>query len=436
MGIHSDWIKTFKNEVPTAFTDTLQSRITAGFIDGQIQLMKSKAIVTWDQFVQYQFILPIRRIFQQGATTVVLAFDDYANVPEAKSMTQTRRSQKAAPVFFHERDQLPPTIPFLWDRFILNRKFKTRVIQMVISKIPLLLKMTERETLIIDYKGAPSLYGGPQKLHGASIEEYGAIGEADLKFFRYAERFGNLLVVSTDSDYIPISLIRLETNQRNDKPEPRIIIQRLRVGEANGDGKQSSKKRAFEYVDVNLLKVGLCKVVQTASHSFVQMHDTDSFCMAKICCLIALFGGTDFSRGMPQIGPKRVWDILQEITKTLAKCFDEELYQLDKQLTQEILISKIYATIFAAHTMGTRGLHNTLRALQYSKLSERTKQSLPTVDYIGTSIANANWIISYWAGDIRNELDYGYCRDGKRLVYADQVTMHPAQKKHKNKNIS
>ena len=125
MGIHPDWMKIFKEECPDAFAPAPPVRPAAAFIDGQIQLMKAQGVLSWDQFVQYQFVTPVRRMLvrvvffckkdvrvvffarkmftrlrlpahscapqrERGATTVVLAFDDYTHVPLAKGMTQVR----------------------------------------------------------------------------------------------------------------------------------------------------------------------------------------------------------------------------------------------------------------------------------------------------------------------------------------------------------
>lgn len=320
MGIHSDWIKAFKSEVPAAFSDACDHRVAAGFIDGQIQLMKSRGVVSWDQFVQYQFVFPLRRLLRErGAAVAVLAFDDYDHVPAAKGMTQAKRAKRAEPVEFHPREQLPALIPEYWDRAILNRNFKTRVIQLVIARLPALLALTESETLIIDYKGPPRVFGGAGRAQGEPLEGLAPLGEADLKFFRYAQRFGSLLAVTTDSDYIPIALIRLEAAAREHEQPPHVIVQRLRVGAENGDappGKQQRAGRPVEFVDVNVLQRGLSAVLQRA----VPRHGgaDGEFWMARLCSLIALFGGTDFSRGMPQIGPKRVWDALHTACEVCA----------------------------------------------------------------------------------------------------------------------
>ena len=244
MGINSEWVKLWKQEVPQAFSNNPNpNKIKAGFIDGQIQLMKSKNVVSWDQFVLYQFVIPLKKLLvERKAEVAVLAFDNYNYVPKAKGMTQAKRSKQLAPFEFHEREQLPPTIPEYWDRAIRSRTFKTRVIQLVIERLPLLMRLTESQTLIIDYDGPPTIYGGPKKLMGEEMQGFDPIGESDLKFFRYADLFESLLVVSTDSDYIPITMIRLEQRANNNLKKPLVLLQRLKVQEIQQKKPEKAKK--------------------------------------------------------------------------------------------------------------------------------------------------------------------------------------------------
>ena len=213
--------------------------------------------MSWDQFIQCQFIAPIKRMlvcilfvcfiyvfylivctcvsshvsfFQRShkAKCVILAFDDYTHVPGAKGMTQAKRAKKnTEPFSFHEREQLPEMIPWNWDTVIMNRGFKKRVIQLVIRRLPTLLDLGFDEQLIIDYMGPPQLYNGNgDKMR--LMDGFEEIGEADLKFFRYADLFENLLVMATDSDYLLIALLRLHTQYSVTK-RPCIVLQRIRV---------------------------------------------------------------------------------------------------------------------------------------------------------------------------------------------------------------
>jgi len=92
MTIDSTWLQAFKEDVPCAFTPTVPFKAAAVFVDGQIKLMQScpREPQTWDQFIHRQFARHLARHLER-CDTVVLAFDNYAEVPRAKSMTQVAR---------------------------------------------------------------------------------------------------------------------------------------------------------------------------------------------------------------------------------------------------------------------------------------------------------------------------------------------------------
>lgn len=125
-------------------------------------------------------------------------------------------------------------------------------------------------------------------------------------------------------------------------------------------------------------------------------------------------------RHYPPKKPKRARGHLTPAAQALSSSFDTERGQLDEQRAQELLVARLYGAVFAAHVCGARGVRGVLAALQKSKLSERTKQALPSRDYIDTSVRNANWIVLYWGGDRREESpEFGYRRDGRHVLYAD-----------------
>ena len=70
----------------------------------------------------------------------------------------------------------------------MNRVFKTKVIAMVIQELPRELKFTPTQTLVIDYAGTPEEY---KMVDGAlqvrPLPNLAPLGEADIKFTRYAE---------------------------------------------------------------------------------------------------------------------------------------------------------------------------------------------------------------------------------------------------------
>ena len=201
MTIHADWISQFKDWAPNAFNAASDPAFApgqeiVGFIDGQIKLMGMPRVVpeappllasppsgapnpcdqeeedlrgtpsaflpfpvskantmmmpppstpttTWSTFLEAQFAHPIQRLWRLGARRVVLAFDDYENVPKGKAITQaSRRARHTGPPFvFHAEDPLPPFPPTGedWTKAMSNRAFKARVQQLVMEALPVLL---------------------------------------------------------------------------------------------------------------------------------------------------------------------------------------------------------------------------------------------------------------------------------------------------------
>ena len=195
MTIDSSWIACFKEEIPAAFTQSPPFSPAAVFCDGQIKLMPAaiEGVVTWDDYIQRQFARMIQRYFARGVPCVILAFDDYAHVPAAKSMTQIKRRRHLPVQEFFPRDALPPCVPQgeRWQQCIANRTFKSKVIQLVIEQLTgPMLEIGEGQSLIVDYQGHPVQYlRGGESLPRAG---FAPLGEADVKFTRYAGMFDKL----------------------------------------------------------------------------------------------------------------------------------------------------------------------------------------------------------------------------------------------------
>jgi hypothetical protein len=95
MTIDSTWLVSFKEDVPCAFTPAAPHRHSAVFVDGQIKLMQAapREPMTWDEFIHRQFARHLSRHLEH-CDTVILAFDNYAEVPRAKAMTQLKRRRQ------------------------------------------------------------------------------------------------------------------------------------------------------------------------------------------------------------------------------------------------------------------------------------------------------------------------------------------------------
>lgn len=267
MTIDSTWIACLKEEVPAAFTPHPPFAPDAVFCDGQIRLMcpNVEGLLTWAEYIERQFERHLCRYLARGVACVVLAFDDYRHVPEAKSMTQLKRRRHVPAAGFHARDALPPVVPQgeRWQSCICNRTFKSKVIQLVIDRLTRHLPLGPGQSLVIDYQGPPVRYyaGGQETMTGL-----GPLGEADVKFVRYAALYDKLQVDSVDGDSVPIALLHME---RGGGGQISILRLETRVGPRASAGGASAPagrgagkpRRVYEHVHVRLLYDALrCQV--------------------------------------------------------------------------------------------------------------------------------------------------------------------------------
>lgn len=415
MTIDSSWIASFKEESPTAFTKHIPFRPIAAFCDGQIRLMRGHTddFMTWDMYIWQQFTAHVKRFFDNHkVTTVILAFDDYAHVPEAKCMTQLKRRRHLPKLQILEREPLPSFCPSgeRWDQCIANRVFKSKVIAMVVEKLPSLLNLKPDQTLIIDYAGCPKEFrAGPTGMETREIPELVPMGEADVKFTRYADLYKDLLVDSVDGDSIPIALLHHEACIRDltsgtmdpddlTSAPPRVCIYRMTTKVADTPQKRDESgrpKRTFEYVCVPALYQALF----SACGQCMDRMRSPTHSQHLMSMLLALIGltGTDYTRNLPQLSGKGVFGLLPDLWLALMVSYDPAAGQLDVDRATDRLVSCIYAAKYASHVKAPpTSLHSVLLTLQHSKLSQRTRDSLPTVPRIACSVRNVNWLIRYW----------------------------------------
>jgi hypothetical protein len=419
MTIDSTWIASFKEESPTSFTKTIPFRPIAAFCDGQIRLMRGHThdFMTWDMYLWQQFTAHVKKFYDtHKVSTVILAFDDYAHVPEAKCMTQLKRRRHLPKLEILEREPLPSFCPSgdRWDQCIANRTFKAKLIAMVIDKLPGLVQLKPDQTLIIDYAGCPKEYRAVETPNQTLIEvreipELIPMGEADIKFTRYADLFKDLLVDSVDGDSIPIALLHHEgcirdlttgSMELDDLAEapPRICIYRMTTRVADTPQKRDENgkpKRTFEYVSIPALYHTLRDVCSQC----MDRMKSPSHSQHLMSMLLALIGltGTDFTRSMPQLSGKSVFGLLPDLWMPLIGSYDPVNGQLDVDRAADLLVACIYASKFATHVKThPASLHHVFETLHHSKLSQRTRDSLPTVPRIACTIRNVNWLIKYW----------------------------------------
>ena len=130
--------------------------------------------------------------------------------------------------------------------------------------------------------------------------------------------------------------------------------------------------------------------------------------MSMMLSLIGLTG-TDFTRNMPQLSGKTVFGMLPDIWIGLMQAYRPETGQLDINSAADNVVATLYLSKFASHFRGCDGeaiesLGGVLDRLQMSKLSQRTRDALPTIPRIVCTLRNVNWLLQYWR-DARTAAD-------------------------------
>jgi hypothetical protein len=291
-----------------------------------------------------------------------------------------------------------------WGQCIANRAFKTRVIDLVLLRLPaLLLAGHPKRRLIVDYREPVEYQFCPAAgaVRREAIPELPPMGEADLKFTRHASRHGKLVVDSIDGDSVPIALLHCEQELRRATPPPLIAVLRLELrlpGEPSAASKRKVGEkpqgggRTYEYVNIHALYTGLKDTVaQSTGRIRVPTHAGHE--MAMLVALIALTG-TDFSRNLPQMSGRTVYGWLPDVWPALALAYDPGAGRLQEGPGGD-LVALLYRTKFPKHARA-RALEAVLAELQASAISARVKETLPCRGRVACTIRNANWVLAYW----------------------------------------
>jgi hypothetical protein len=158
MTIDSGWVRVLKDEAPAAFTQKCPFDAMCAVLDGMPLLMAGGHVEEWDQLVTRNFFYAIKRYFDSGVKVVVLAFDDYKYVSNAKSITQANRSKKVAPFSFDERQYLEPKVPIDFNDKLRNRAYKRKVIDCIVASLPKMFDLRYSRSFIVDYVDCPVRY--------------------------------------------------------------------------------------------------------------------------------------------------------------------------------------------------------------------------------------------------------------------------------------
>jgi hypothetical protein len=410
MTIERQWVEIMKMEVPEAFTDAIPRVPTHGFIDAQIKLMAMPKEHSWEEYLRRQFCMPIISMIALGVKTTVLAFDDYLLVPKAKAITQAKRREKLEPIQFVAGDALPDRPPDKWPDAMANRAFKREVVHWIMRELPSMACefLPEQHSIVFDYDG-DSCCQYTKDSDGTMVESKlprQAEGEADIKFVTWCKTFQSAVAVEAiDGDFLPIAL----ASRCND-----IFIRRYKVGEGFN----------FEWVNIDCLRSGMVAIMRATKPREILITWTQW----EIDCLIALIGitGTDYSRGLPLIKPKKIWTMLPTLLPLLTnRCFEvlHDEARLVPVRSADILYRTIYASQFKSHVKDSYSYQAVWDSLQQSKLSKRNKDAFPSFARAITTCLNVNFILEYWNGHKPDSMmpDYGFVEVDGEVKWQDQV---------------
>ena len=426
MTIDAGWTKIIKTAIPHAFQKTLSvsQKPRTVFVDGQIKLMCSSKVRVWSVFFKTQFLYTIDKAFDTGADTVVIGFDNYNHVPTAKNMTQAKRAKQSPAMDFTEHEELPPIMPDDWYGAMRNRTFKVKVIQLMVNNIRQhYLKDTalinQNKSIIIDFTDTPEVIGSPRDLPDVP----GKRGECDIKAFSWLG-YGPLLIVSTDGDFLPISLIQLEQLVLATKQRHHVYLLRMVTNTAPAGTKrpkESSFKREYEYVDMLTVLSWVSAEINKAG-----MLGSPA---RNFAALVAVTG-CDFAMNLPNIGPHKLWEARNHF------------HSLDVTFPQSLLLAltRVYHGIHHKQICAVKELSSNDHDFDKSsklyeqvssqikgttKISARTQERTWNKCRMTAHVQNAHWTLQYWtllqyypdplAGS------YGFERKGNYVIFGGEV---------------
>jgi len=205
-------------------------------------------------------------------------------------------------------DNLPPRPPgpAVWGGALLNRSFKTNVISMIVTLLarncePLL----QRKSLIIDFVNVVRVDFSPYDRVQSLMPEMQHMSESDIKFMRYASKFGDLVVEPVDSDVVLIAMMYL---QRTDF-QHKIYVKRIKSNPIDEDvaakrkrvEAKTTKHLEYEVVCVNTTLRMLRAACKEAVGPELVM-DEQHLTYILVCLMLPC--GSDYSRRIPRVGAK------------------------------------------------------------------------------------------------------------------------------------
>ena len=435
MGINNQWPREWKEEGDEFVVENIKCKTV--FIDAQILLMKSNVKDTdtsWREFVKRNFFQVVSR-YHAKSDTVIVSFDNYDNVPIFKSIEQNRRVDVSKTSFdFKKGDALPSCPPKqnIWVQALQNRTFKSNIIS-VISNILTSEYNPPRKatTMIVDFVNCVRIDYTTLGQKRSVMEEMNAMGESDVKFMRYIEIFRDIVVDSIDSDVLLIALLYKSRHPTSGN----IYVKRYKINPKSDNDKDKKRKldaprpsKEYELINIQILKDMLHSPMKQSigiTHVQCEQH------FSNILVFMVLLCGCDYSRKLPRVGVRSVWDNMHIIVPALLHCtqYDVQtaLFSVDVDLCIHSLMVDIYSHVYSKHVKTQElSIDMVLEDLQNSKLSDKIKSEMPTYFSLESTIRNIQWVVNYWGVENGDPLcDHngadGFTLDNNRVVFSDRT---------------
>jgi hypothetical protein len=247
-----------------------------------------------------------------------------------------------------------------------------------------------------------------------------------------------LLVVSTDGDYIPLSMLQMLRAQGAPDPPCEVFVFRMLTRSGADDaptakrqclpgGAAAPRKPGRQYEFVHIAKLMTCITRLLPSEA---QHPVEQF-----CALVAL-GGCDFALNLPRLGPKSLWKLRHRLAKLdLSRppqllCAMSMLYWDTFVMKNTIPSGMVNSVAFFAELPEAEATQHyaaiMLRIKSIKTLSPRIASALWDADRARAHALNTEWTLAYWnllqGVPDPHSRDFGYRRDAHGRTHFACIT--------------
>ena len=233
---------------------------------------------------------------------------------------------------------------------------------------------------------------------------------------------------------------------------PQLVAQSRQETSIDNKKERCNSVREWEYVDIPKLHAAM-QAAFSRMCPMVARNPLHKFHYMRMLAVLIGLSGTDFSRGLPLVGPGTLWNMLGDgggVLAALLRAYNLKEGLIDSAAARDGLAACIYMSKFASHFRDARfsladkktgtkkrshktssaaasaitiiessseddapsdsseddcgggteshrgGFQRSLGVLKASSLSERTRNDLPSAFRVEVTMRNINWLLRYW----------------------------------------